>query len=351
VSEDAPASRRPTIADVATAAQVSIATVNRVLSGKQAVRKATAQQVVDAAESLGFYAARAIRVRAQTEPPRRSFGFLMQQRGRSLYKMLGAELKAATLASSAVRGEAVVEHRDDLSPEATAERLLKLGREVDAIAVVTADHPRITEAIERLRANRVPVVAVISDLTAPTRAGYVGLDNWKVGATAGWAMAKLCKRPGKIAVFVGNHRYLCQDMCEIRFRSYFRERAPEFQVLDAITTFEDSKYAYQSMLDLLHRTPDLVGLFIAGGGKSGVLSALREDASGLAKSLNVVGLDLTPEARSGLLDGVIDLILSHPIKLLAEATVDLLASVTSGETHNEPIQRLLPFEIYTPENL
>src|SRR5271165_3317982 len=126
--------------------------------------------------------------RAQAEPPRRTFGFLMQQRGRSLYQMLGAEVKAATLASSAVRGEAVIEHRDDLSPEATAERLLKLGRDVDAIAVVTVDHPRITEAIERLRANRVPVVAIISDLTAPARAGYVGLDNWKVGATAGWAM-------------------------------------------------------------------------------------------------------------------------------------------------------------------
>lgn len=88
-------------------------------------------------------------------------------------------------------------------------------------------------------------------------------------------------------------------MCEIRFRSYFRERATDFQVLDAITTFEESKYAYQSTLDLLHHTPDLFGVFIAGGGKSGVLRGLREDASGLAKTVNVVGLDLTPEARSG----------------------------------------------------
>jgi LacI family transcriptional regulator len=351
VSEPASANRRPTIADVAAAAQVSIATVNRVLSGKQAVRKATAQQVSEAAEALGFYAARAIRARTQPEPPRRTFGFLMQQRGRSLYQMLGNELKAATLASTAVRGAALVEHRDDLSPGATAERLLKLGREVDAIAVVSVDHPRITEAIERLRAHRVPVVAVISDLTASARAGYVGLDNWKVGATAGWAMAKLCKKPGKIAVFVGNHRYLCQDMCEIRFRSYFRERATEFQLLDAITTFEDSKYAYQSTIDLLHHTPDLVGVFIAGGGKSGVLRGLREDASGLAKTVSVVGLDLTPEARSGLLDGVVDVILSHPIKLLAETTVELLASATSGQANGEPVQRLLPFEIYTPENL
>jgi LacI family transcriptional regulator len=292
-----------------------------------------------------------MRVRAHAEPPRRTFGFLMQQRGRSLYQMLGNELKAATLASSTVRGEAVVEHRDDLSPEATAECLLKLGRDVDAIAVVTVDHPRITDAIQRLKANGVPVVAVISDVTAPARAGYVGLDNWKVGATAGWAMAKLCKKPGKIAVFVGNHRYLCQDMNEIRFRSYFRERATEFQVLDAITTFEDSKYAYQSTIDLLHHTPDLVGLFIAGGGKSGVLRGLRENDSGLAKALNVVGLDLTPEARAGLLNGTVDVIISHPIELLAETTVELLASATSEGANNEPVQRLLPFEIYTPENL
>jgi LacI family transcriptional regulator len=55
-------------------------------------------------------------------------------------------------------------------------------------------------------------------------------------------MAKLCRRLGKIAVFFGNHRYLCQDMREIRFGPYFRERGTDFQVLDAITAFEDSKY-------------------------------------------------------------------------------------------------------------
>ena len=99
MSEHLFANRRPTIADVAAAAQVSVATVNRVLSGKQPVRKATAQQVVQAAETVGFYAARAIRARVQAEPPRRTFGFLMQQSGRSLYQMLGNELRAATLAS------------------------------------------------------------------------------------------------------------------------------------------------------------------------------------------------------------------------------------------------------------
>ena len=101
MSDDVPSNRRPTIADVAAAAQVSVATVNRVLSGKHPVRRPTARQVVEAAEALGFYAARAMRVRAQAEAPRRTFGFLMQQRGRSLYQMLGTEMKAATVRTKA----------------------------------------------------------------------------------------------------------------------------------------------------------------------------------------------------------------------------------------------------------
>ena len=351
MSIESPFRRRPTIADVAAAAQVSIATVNRVLNGQQAVRKATAQQVVEAAEAIGFYAARAIRSRLEVKPPARTFGFLMQQSGRSLYQILGRELIAAARAATAVDVEAVVEHRDDLSPEATAARLLKLGREVNAIAVVAADHPRVTEAIERLREDGVPVIAMISDLTASARMGYVGLDNFKLGATAGWAMAGLCKTPGKVAIFVGNHRYICQDISEIRFRSYFRDRAPDFQLLDAITTFEDSNYAYQSALDLMHRTPDLVGIYIAGGGKSGVLRALREDASGIAKNLTVIATDLTPEARVGLIDGVVQLVLSHPMKALTEATIDLMVEATSGSAPLAAVQRILPFEVYTPENL
>jgi ABC-type sugar transport system substrate-binding protein len=93
-------------------------------------------------------------------------------------------------------------------------------------------------------------------------------------------MAKLCKKPGKIAILVGNHRDPCQEMNEIRFRSCFREPATDFQVLDAITTFEDSKYACQSTLDLLHHTRDLAsgGAAWAGSSRSRYGRYLRKAA-------------------------------------------------------------------------
>ncbi|WP_244471211.1 LacI family DNA-binding transcriptional regulator, partial [Rhizobium ecuadorense] len=47
--------KRPTIADLAQASGVSIATVNRILGGTGAVRAETIERVQNAAEEIGFY--------------------------------------------------------------------------------------------------------------------------------------------------------------------------------------------------------------------------------------------------------------------------------------------------------
>jgi LacI family transcriptional regulator len=149
------------------------------------------------------------------------------------------------------------------------------------------------------------IFALISELTATSPTGYVGLDNWKVGRTAAWAVANICKRPGKVGIFIGSHRYRCQDLNEMGFRSHFREHAPEFTVLEALTSLEDSRYAAEMTRELLARNPDLVGLYVAGGGVSGVMSALREDDA--FRRIVAVGHELTPKTREGLIDGVLKL--------------------------------------------
>jgi LacI family transcriptional regulator len=342
---------RPTIADVAKASNVSVSTVDRVLSGRHAVRKATAQKVLSAAESIGFYGTPLIRHRMGRDRPARTFGFLLQQRSRTFYRLLGEALTGATDTVDAVKARAVVEYRDDLSPDHTAERLLELGRESDAVAVSSADHPKVARAIDELHDRGVKVFAVISDLTAAHCAGYVGLDNWKVGGTAALFVSSMCQHPGKVGVYVGSHRFLCQDAAEMRFRSYFRERAPDFQLLDSVSTLEDPRIAYELTLELLRRTPDLVGLFVAGGGTTGVIRALREDEAGASRRPIVVGRELTPEARSGLVDGLVKVVISTPFELLAETLLDAMASATTNTGQGEAIQRVLPFEIYTAENV
>ena len=135
---------------------------------------------------------------------------------------------------------------DDLTPGAVANRLERLSDKADAVAVVAADHPNVSRALDRLHAKGVPVIALVSDLTAETRAGYVGLDNRKVGRTAGWFVTGLAGRPGKVAIFVGSHRYLCQETCEIGFRSYLREKRAGFELTEPITTLESENYVYEN---------------------------------------------------------------------------------------------------------
>ena len=66
--------KRPTIADVARAAQVSPATVDRVLSGRMKVREETARKVHEAAETVGYHAAGAIRQRLLSDRPELKLG-------------------------------------------------------------------------------------------------------------------------------------------------------------------------------------------------------------------------------------------------------------------------------------
>jgi LacI family transcriptional regulator len=340
---------RPTISDLARAAGVSVSTVDRVLNGRDPVRRPTAERVLTAAERIGFYATGAIRQRLGADKPERTLGFVLQQRSMLFYARLGDALAAATRASPLMRGRPKLDFLDDLSPDAVAERLLKLGKDVDAVALVAADHPKVTQAVDRLHADGVPVFALISDLSALHRAGYVGLDNWKVGRTAAWAVANLCKEPGSVGIFVGSHRYRCQEVCEMSFRAYIREHAPGFRLLEPRTSLEDTRYAYESTLDLLRRDPALVGLYVAGGGVEGVIQALRDE--GAFARVVAVGLDLTDVTRSALIDGVMRLVLSHPIERVAATVVEAMARAVERDGQGPAQQILLPFDVFTPENV
>jgi LacI family transcriptional regulator len=338
--------RRPTIQDLAQAAGVSVSTIDRILNGRDKVRTGTAERVLAAAEELQFYALPALRQRLKAEPERTRIGFLLQQSHRGFYRTIAdALVRAAEEHPDPV--EILVEHMDDLSPEAVSERILRMGAQVQALAVVSAEHPRVSAAIETLADSGVPTYGLISELTAACGTGYVGLDNWKIGRSAGWAIAGMCKRPGRVGIVVGNHRYRCQELNESGFRSYIREHAAEFTLLEPVQTFEDNAIARDVTEQLLRREPDLVALYVAGGGMPGAIEALR--SSGRAQSIVTVGNDITEHTRTGLMDHVLTMVFAHPVQRLAqEAVAHLVREVAGGAG---PTKKLLAFDVLGPENI
>jgi LacI family transcriptional regulator len=302
-------SKRPTVSDLAAAAGVSVATVDRVLNQRHPVREGTADRVLRAAESIGFHATSLLKQRLRVDAPRRTLGFLLQKRD-AFYQQLAEDVLTATRNLANLRGNAIIEFVSELSPTTIAERLRHLGEEADAVAVVSVDHPYVSQAIDALRARGVPTFAMLSDLTAEARAGFIGRDNRKEGRTAAWMIANTVKRPGKVGIIVGSHRYLCQETAEISFRAYFREHASSFHVLEPLTNLDDARIAHAATQSLMASHPDLVGLYICGGGMEGVVAAAREQAA--RDPVAIVCNELTPKTRSGLIEGVLTAVIATP---------------------------------------
>jgi LacI family transcriptional regulator len=339
--------RRPTIPDLAKAADVSVATVNRVLSGAGTVRGSMREKVQQAAEQIGFYGLGAIQARGVAARRKLRFGVLLLQPNRPFYQNVAQALRLAAAEVAEVDIDLRIEFLEDLSPQNTAARALALAQDCVAVSITSAIHPVVHEAIQRIQAQGIPVFALISQMGVTGQVNYIGLDNWKVGRTSAWAFANICKAPGKIGILMGNPRYRNQEMNETGFRSYFREHAPDFALLEPVSTFESAAVAQEMTEILLVSHPDLAGLYISGGGISGVLTALR--SSGRSGTLVVVGYDLTDVTRAALLDGTMTMVLSHPLQQLARDTIH--GMVKASQSPGTNLTSIAPFEIFTRENI
>ncbi|WP_333817564.1 LacI family DNA-binding transcriptional regulator [Tabrizicola sp.] len=339
--------RRPTIPDLALAANVSVATVNRVLSGAPNVRLATREKVQRAAEEIGFYGLGSIHARVAAARPRLRFGILLLQPHRPLYQSIARAMEAAAAQTVGAEVDLRVEFLEDLSPQNTANRALALANDCRAIGIVSAAHPTVTEALSQIQAQGVAVFSLIAPLPTTGQMSYIGLDNWKLGRTGAWAFAHLCRVPGKIGMLVGNPRFRNQEISEASFRSYFREYAPEFTLLEPLSTFESADVAQDITETLLASNPDMVGLYVNGGGVTGAIAALH--STGFAGKVVVVGHDLTAVTRAALLDGSMSMIMSHPLDRIARDTIDGMVRACSTPGSNQ--SSIVPFEIYTRENL
>lgn len=340
--------KRPTIPDLAAAAGVSVSTVNRVIGNPQSVRAATRERVILAARDIGFYGFDTAPVTPREIPSHR-LGILLLQSGRRFYVKLAEALRRAAQTYADADVHLTVEYLETLDPEHVVDRLRAMARSNQSIGLVTAEHPTITEAVEEILERGLPVTGLISPLSARGNVGYIGLDNWKVGRTAAWTFDRMIRSPGKIGVLLGDHRYRSQEMAESGFRSYFREHNDAFTLLVPQATHESAAIAEDRTARLLRDHPDLCGLFIAGGGISGAISALR--AAPRRPDFVAIGRELFDATRLALIDGTLTMVISHPLDHFARETVNTMARMVRAGPEAGAPNLQLGFEIYTSENV
>ena len=341
--------RRATIQDVATAANVSVATVDRVLNGRMKVREETARRVMEAARSVGYHAAGLIAQRVRSGQRRLRFGFVLHKEKQSFYQTMVQEIHAAAAQMDGVIAEVVIRFSPSHAPADFAAQLLSLRDKVDAVAAIAISHHTVTNAVAELQSAGIPVFALLNDFAQGVRQAYVGMNNLKIGRIAGYMAATAAPRTGKITVFVGGHRWHGHELRETGFRSYFREYAPQFTVLDTLVNLETRALTYEATLDLLARHPDLRGIYVAGGGMEGAIAALREvrQPGEVALVIN----ELTPESRAALSDRYAVMVIGTPVARMCRDVLDLMSRTAQNGLVDISAQYFLAPDLFLPESV
>ncbi|TNC69142.1 LacI family DNA-binding transcriptional regulator [Rubellimicrobium roseum] len=341
--------RRPTIQDVAKAAGVSQATVDRVLNGRENVREETARRVYEAARRIGYHATPLIAQRLQAEIPVLRMGVVLHKEKQAFYQAFAAELEAAARRATGVRVRLVLEFAASQAPSDFATLMLGMRGRADAVAASAVTHPDVTDAVTSLKSAGIPCFALLNDFAPGVRQSYLGLNNLKVGRIAASMIGLAAHRPGKVAVFVGGYRWHGHELREAGFRSWFREFAPQFQVLDTLVNLETRQLTYEATLDLLSRQKELRGIYCAGGGMEGAIAALREIRK--PHEVCLVVNELTPQSRGALVDGFATMVIATPLSQLCDDLVRLMAEAVRSGPSEVAGQHFLRPELILPESV
>lgn len=314
--------RRATISDIAREANVSVSTVDRALNGRVTVREETIRKIADAAHKVGYHARGLINHRLETLQPELRMGLVLLKEKQEFYRNFRREIEAAVVARRDVRGTLDLRFAQSQSPEEFAELLRDVGARCDAIAAIAVNHRMLDRVVQDLKDQGVPTFSLLNDFAQGIRRNYIGMNNIKVGRQAAWTITRTSLKPGKLAIFVGGNRWHGHDLREVGFRAFVRENAPGFRVLDTLVNLETRQLTYEATLDLLHRHPDLRGIYVAGGGMEGAIAALREVRE--PEKVALVVNEVTAESRAGLLDGYVRMVMATPLRELCREIVELM---------------------------
>ena len=323
--------RKATITDIANMAEVSTATVDRVLNGRPGVSAANRQRVNMATKALGYLPTED----KETLPSRPAHLEFFLPLGRSEFMHNLAATIREFAASLPLVASCRIHSIDGLSPSALVKAMEKTGLQTSGVGLISVDHPICRNAVRQLCASGLRVITIASDVLQTPRSAYVGVDNRVAGRTAGLVMGRMARRTeGRVALFLGSRTYHGHEEREAGFRAVMNEQFPGLTILPAIEVDEDSMTSYAVTARLLQGRDDVVGVYCVGAGRTGIGRAVAEH--GRPRPFVVVH-DLTNVTRQLLAEDVIDVVIDQNARLTGEqAVIRLLGSIASAAPFLSP---------------
>ncbi|QWT21523.1 LacI family DNA-binding transcriptional regulator [Bacillus sp. NP157] len=330
------------IVDLAAAARVSPATVDRVINGRGGVSERVQSRVLEAAKRLKLN-------RVIDTPPARwlNVPILMQSPTIHFYDELSRRFEGHQVAMHQLRVRCQVHPFASIVPGEIAEQIEAQARHADALVLTTHDHPVVREAVRRV-ASHCPVVTLASDIPSSGRIAYVGTDTHAAGRLAGELMGRfLGPQGGPVLVIKGYHHFRSHEQRERGFADALRENFPGAHIIARGDSREDPLSTAEITRDVLRAVPGLRGIYNTSVGDEGVAQVLVEQTR--PRDVVFIGHDLTDSNRRLLELGRMDAVLDQNLAAqVARALQHVLARFGRSAT---PAPHLQPSSIVMRENL
>jgi LacI family transcriptional regulator len=319
---------RPTVHDIAAAAGVSLATVDRVLNQRAGVRTVTRKKVEQAIERIGYVrdVAAANLAKSRVYP----FVFILPSGDNSFMRGLEAQVRAAIGRSPVERTDISIVNVPAFNADALVAALDDARAKFPAgVAVVAIDSPDVVAAVDRLAVERIPVVTLVSDLAGSKRDHFAGVDNIAAGRTAASLMGRfLGGRSGPVAVLAGS--MLVRDHRERLdgFRAVMTEIFPGHALLPVIEGQDDPALVERLIGEALAASPEIAGIYSLGAGNRGLIAALKGRKN--VRPVCVIAHELTQHTRAALNGGLIDAVLNQDAGHEVRSAIRVLKAKADG---------------------
>jgi len=252
---------------------------------------------------------------------------------------LGAEQAAQALSKKHSKFDVVIDWKtpSDENVNAQADSIRKAVAEgTDAILISCSDGPILTETINQIVANGIPVMTFDSDLPESKRFAFYGANDMEVGATLMDKIAELMDEKGQIAILGGN-----QDAPNLQNRimgvKKTAENYPDIQLVGEYYHAETTEDAAAKVLQVNAENPQLKGWVMVGGWPFFDDKLLDKIEAG---KYQIVVVDALPEQLPYIENGIIQMCLGQPLFKWGEVSVQQIVDYIAFEKEIEPIKNM-----------
>lgn len=319
---------KPTTRDVARAAGVSLATVDRVLNARSGVRQKTIDKVVKAIKDIGFVRDLTAANLARRKEYRLVF-ILPDSDDQFVHLIRDAideansamfldRTKVSILGVPANDPYTIIQEMNNLSPDS-----------VDGVAIMAPETPQVRDAIMRLKTMGIPVVAFVSNQPNADCDHFVGINNIAAGRTAATLIGRfLGEKTGRVLVV--SETMQSRDSLERRlgFDSALSSKWPGLLASPSLETHNDISRTENAISSGMDEKQPVLAIYLMSSDMNEVITALKK--SGTPSEIVVIAHELTAHTRACLEDGLLDAVITQDVGHLVRSALRVLKARVDG---------------------